>query len=339
MTNDSNASRGSSSSAATPLPGAELFVGIDVAKDKLDLARSDRHAVLTAANDAAGIQRLVEFLTPLKPTLIAVEATGGFERELLDAFLAAGLPVALVNPRHVRDAARGLGIQAKTDAIDAHVLAAFARLARPRLAAKRTKSRDELEGLVTCRRQLIEVRTEQVNRRHQTRSAAALESIDAVLATLAMQIDKLDKQIAALIESDDDMNQRGKLLRSAPGVGPTLVATTLAELSELGGISPRSLAMLVGVAPINNDSGKLRGKRPTRGGRSSVRSTLYMAALCALRHNEVIRRFAARLKAAGKPGKVVVVAAMHKLLTLLNAMIREKISWDQLDVVKNLKQA
>lgn len=329
------------SSSPQPHPAPELFVGIDIAKAKLDLARSDQaaHTVLTVSNDGQGIQRIVQLLLPLRPAVIAVEATGGLERPLLDALLNAGLPVALVNPRHVRDAARGLGFQAKTDAIDAHVLVEFARLARPRLAVKRGPGRDELEALVTCRRQLIEVRTEQTNRRQQTRHASALKPIDAVLKTLQTQIDNLDEQIATLIESDDDLNQPGRLLRSAPGVGPTLVATTLAELAELGAIGPRRLASLVGVAPFNHDSGRLKGKRVTRGGRASVRSTLYMATLCALRHNPVIRLFAARLKAAGKPSKVVIVAAMHKLLTLLNAMLRENLTWDQLHVVKKLNTA
>lgn len=313
----------------------DVYVGIDVSKARLDLARGDGPPILSVSNDAAGIARIIQLLTPIRPAVIAVEATGGLERALLDALLAAGLPVALVNPRHVRDLAKGLGVAAKTDAIDARMLAEFARLARPRLAQKRPENRQELEALVTCRRQLIEVRTEQTNRRGQTSNAAALRAIDAVLQTVQKQIDKLDRQIAQLIESDDDLNQRGKLLRSAPGVGPTLVATTLAELAELGTICPRKLAALVGVAPFNHDSGRFKGKRAIRGGRACVRATLYMAALCALRHNPVIRRFASRLKAAGKPGKVVVVAAMHKLLTLLNAMLREKLTWDQLDVVKN----
>lgn len=322
-----------------PEPTTGVYAGIDVSKARLDLARSDEPAILSVPNDAAGIARIVQTLGPLGLAVVAVEATGGLERDLLDALLQANLPAALVNPRHVRDLAKGLGTQAKTDAIDARVLVEFARLARPRLAVPRPKNRDELEALVTCRRQLVEVRTEQTNRRGQTRHAAALRSIDAVLLTLKKQIDKLDKQIAALIESDDDMNQRGRLLRSAPGVGPTLVATTLAELAELGTINPRQLAALVGVAPFNKDSGLFKGRRTTRGGRASVRATLYMAALCAMRYNPVIRGFAAKLKAAGKPGKVVVVAAMHKLLTLLNAMLREKLTWDQLQVVKKLKPA
>lgn len=318
---------------AAPAPG--LYVGIDVAKDHLDLAHTHDPAVRTVANDDAGIAQIIAWLRTLNPALIAVQATGGLERDLLQALLQADLPVALVNPRHVRNLTRGLGVQAKTDAIDARMLAQFARLAQPRLAVKRSENRDELEALVTCRRQLIQVRTEQTNRQARTRHPAAVQSIAAVLKTLNAQIDKLDQQIARLIASDDDLDQQGKLLRSVPGVGPTLVATTLAELAELGTVCRKRIAALVGVAPFNHDSGRLKGRRAIHGGRASVRGTLYMAALSAIRHNPVIRSFAQRLKAAGKPPKVVIVAAMHKLLTFLNAMLRDKLTWKQLNVAKN----
>lgn len=316
-------------------PAPALYVGIDVAKDHLDLAHTHDPAVRTVANDDAGIAQVIDWLRTLNPALIAVEATGGLERDLLQALLQAGLPVALVNPRHVRNLTRGLGVQAKTDAIDARMLAQFARLAQPRLAVKRSENRDELEALVTCRRQLIQVRTEQTNRQARTRHPAAVQSIAAVLKTLNAQIDKLDQQIARLIASDDDLDQQGKLLRSVPGVGPTLVATTLAELAELGTVCRKKIAALVGVAPFNHDSGRLKGRRAIHGGRASVRGTLYMAALSAIRHNPVIRSFAQRLKDAGKPPKVVIVAAMHKLLTFLNAMLRDKLTWKQLNVAKN----
>lgn len=312
-----------------------VYVGIDVSKHQLDLARHDQATTLSVTNDATGVQRIVEMLKPIRVAIIAVEATGGLERLLLTALLEAQLPVALVNPRHVRDLAKGLGRQAKTDAIDARALAEFARLADPRLAVKPSKKQAELEALVTCRRQLLDLRTEQTNRRQQTTHVTALRSIDAVLKTINQQVDKLDAQIARLIESDDDLNQRGQLLRSVPGVGPVLAATTLAELRELGTTNPKQLAALVGVAPFNHDSGRLKGKRSIRGGRAAVRSTLYMATLSAIRCNPVLRRFAERLRAAGKPAKVVIVAAMHKLLTLLNVMLRENLRWDQLDAVKN----
>jgi transposase len=315
---------------------AALFVGIDVAKEKLDLARSDTDAILTVANDPDGIARLVESLRSTIPTPIVIEATGGLEQAVLNALLDADLPVALVNPGHVRHLARGLGILAKTDAIDARVLVEFARLASPRLAKKRSANQVELDALITCRRQLSRVRADQTNRRSATTSRSALKAIDAVLKTLDKQIEDLDRQIRKLIESDDDLDSIDKLLRSVPGVGNVLSSTLLAELSELGKTDRRQIGALVGLAPFNHDSGHLHGKRSIRGGRASVRSVLYMATITAIRCNPVIQKFARRLQQTGKLNKVVITACMHKLLALLNAMIRDNLTWDQLNAVKNL---
>jgi transposase len=323
----------------TPLPSqpqTPLFVGIDVAKDKLDLARSDSQQVLTVANDPKGIAQLLGSLRDAHPTILVVEATGGLERAVLDALLQANLPVALVNPGHVRHFAKALGILAKTDAIDSHVLAKFAELASPRLAQKRSANQAELDALVTCRRQLTHVRTEQTNRRQTTSSKSALKAIDAVLKAIEKQIRELDGKIRKLIESDDDFNSIDKLLRGVPGVGAVLSSTLLAELNELGDTDRRRVSALVGVAPFNSDSGKSRGKRAIRGGRASLRSVLYMATIAAIRFNPVIARFAERLQKTGKKSKVVIVACMRKLLALLNAMIRDHLSWHQLAVVKNL---
>jgi transposase len=315
---------------------AALFVGIDVAKEKLDLARSDTDAILTVANDRDGVARLVESLRPTIPTTIVIEATGGLEQTVLNALLDADLPVALVNPGHVRHLARGLGILAKTDAIDARVLVEFARLASPRLTKKRSANQVELDALITCRRQLSRVRADQTNRRGATTSRSALKAIDAVLKTLDKQIEDLDRQIRKLIESDDDLDSIDKLLRSVPGVGNVLSSTLLAELGELGKTDRRQIGALVGLAPFNHDSGRLSGKRSIRGGRASVRSVLYMATITAIRCNPVIQKFARRLQQTGKLNKVVITACMHKLLALLNAMIRDNLQWDQLNVVKNL---
>ncbi len=311
-----------------------VFVGIDVAKDKLDLARSDTDEVITIANTAEAIASMIEWLADA--TLIVIEATGGYERTALDAMLDANLPVALAQPAHVRHMAKALGILAKTDAIDARVLIAYARHAQPRLAKKRSKNRVELEALVTCRRQLIKTRTEQRNRLGVTRAASARAAIEAVLATIDEQVAELDEQINHRIASDDDLNGPDQIIRSAPGVGPVLSATLLAGLVELGSLTGKQISALVGVAPFNRDSGRMRGKRAIRGGRPDIRSTLYMAAVTAIRCNPVIAGFAARLRAAGKPGKVVIVAAMRKLLTILNAMLRERIEWSQLKIVQNL---
>ena len=318
------------------LPPTTVFVGIDVALDKLDLAHSNSSQVMTVANNPEGIAQIVQFLKPLAPSTIVVEATGGLERDVLAALLDAGLHVALANPGRVRQFAKGLGRLAKTDAIDAHVLVEYARLAAPRLAEKRSENQHELDGLVTCRRQFTQVRTEQSNRRRQTRSKLALKAIDAVLKTIEKQIKTLDAQIAKLIESDEDFHACDARLQSVPGVGPVLSATILAELSELGSTGRRQISALAGVAPFNQDSGRRKGTRAIRGGRTAVRSVLYMGAIAAIRFNPIIKAFAKRLKQTGKKNKVVIVACMRKLLTLLNAMLRDNLSWNQLNLVKAL---
>jgi transposase len=330
MTADPSASQSAVASA--------LFVGIDVAKDKLDLARSDTDQAWCFANDGHGIGRIVESFTTTttaRPTCIVVESTGGLERPLLDALLEAGLPVALVNPARVRYFAIGSGIMAKTDRIDARVLVRFAQRAEVRLAQRRAANQCELDALVTCRRQLCAARATQANCRATSRSKSAIRSIDAVIKTLDKQIDSLDEQIRRLIDSDDDFKRTDELLRSVPGVGPGLSATLLAELSELGTTDRQAIAALVGVAPFNDDSGTRRGKRLIRGGRVQVRCVLYMATLAAMRCNPVVKRFAARLRAAGKSFKVTIVACMRKLLALLNAMIRDDLTWSELSVAKN----
>jgi transposase len=313
-----------------------VFVGIDVAKDKLDLARSDSVELIAVANDGQGIARVVRELTAARPTRIVVESTGGLERPLLEALLDANMPVALVNPARVRHFAIGIGILAKTDPIDARVLVKFAQLAEPRLAQKRTENQAELDELVTCRRQLTAARTAPANARLTTRSGDAQTSIDAVLKELDKQVELLDRKIRKLIDSDDDFKHLDGLIRSVPGVGPVLSATLLAELRELGTTDRRQITALVGLAPFNHDSGKSTGRRAIRGGRTSVRCVLYMAALAAIRFNPVLSRFADRLRRTGKRAKVIIVACMRKLLALLNAMIRDNLTWTELRVVKAL---
>jgi transposase len=320
---------------AQPISVSSVFVGIDVAKDKLDLARSDRREILTVPNNADGIGQILASLKGMPIAAIVIEATGGLERLLLDAMLEAQLPVALVSPSRVRHFAKAMGILAKTDALDAGVLVEFARQAALRLAEKRSANQVELEALITCRRQLKHVQTEQTNRRGQTHSKMALKSIDAVLITLNRQVKALDQRIAKLIDGDDDLNQLNKRLRGVPGVGAVLSATLLCELTELGSVDRREIGALVGVAPVNHDSGQYKGQRRIHGGRASVRNVLYMATICAMRCNPLIKIFAQRLKAAGKKNKVVIVACMRKLLGLLNAMARDKLDWEQLTAVRN----
>jgi transposase len=321
-----------------PVPVQAVYVGVDVAKDKLDLARSDDPQVRCFSNDPAGITQIVELLTSAKPAVIVIESTGGFERPLMDALLDACLPVALVHPGRVRHFAKGLGILSKTDRIDARVLLRFGQLAAPRLAEKRSKTAAELQALVTCRRQLTITRAQQSNRLGATSSKAARRSIESVIAALDKQVQSLDQQIRKLIDADDDFKHLDRLLQSVPGVGPTLSATLAVEMRELGEVNRQRLSALAGVAPFNHDSGKLAGKRSISGGRTAVRGVLYMATVAAVRFNPVIKAFSERLKAAGKPGKLRIVACMRKLLTLLNAMVRENLTWQQLDVVKKLAQ-
>ncbi len=312
-----------------------VFVGIDVAKDALDLARSDTGELLHVDNTPAGIRKLVQSLAAAHPTCIVLEATGGLEEPLLQALLDVGLPVARVNPGKVRHLAKALGILAKTDALDALVLMEFARLAEPRLAVKRSEKQAELDALVTCRKQLVTAKVDQTNRLQTTTAKSARKALNAVLHVLDKQIKSLDQQIAALIDSDDDMKHLHTRLRSVPGVGPVLTATLIAQLHELGQTDRRQLAALVGVAPFNRDSGKHLGKRAIRGGRTTLRNVLYMATQIAIMHNPIIQAFASRLKKAGKLPKVVIVACMRKLLSLLNAMIRDNLDWNELAVVKN----
>lgn len=333
------------SQAASPnVPATAVFIGIDVARDKLDLARSDNRQLLTVSNDEKGIGQIIRLLKDVAPQCIVVEATarlsssksGGFERLLANLLIDAQLPVAVVNPSRVRHLAIGLNILAKSDPIDAFVLSQFARLAEPRLAQKRSANQAELDALITCRRQLVSARTDQGNCRLATPSKVARQSIDRVLKALDMQIDLLDRKIRELINSDDDFKNLDKVLRSAPGVGPVLSSTLVAEVSELGTTDRKQISALVGVAPFDRDSGNFRGKRSIRGGRTQVRNVLYMATVAAIRCNPVLKDFAGRLAKKGKPAKVIIVACMRKLLALLNAMVRDNLTWDQLDVVKIL---
>lgn len=318
-------------------PVTESFAGIDVAKDALDLARSDSTKVQRFDNTPQGIAALITELTSIPPACIVVEATGGLETPLVQALLEHGLPVARVNPGNVRHFATGLGVLAKTDSIDAHMLCRFAQLAAPRLTEKRAAHFIELDALVTVRRQLIKTRTEQTNRKLTVTSKPAKNALNAVLRTLEKQIKKLEKQIASIIDSDDDLKGLSEQLKSVPGVGDTLARTLLAEVPELGKIPHRKLAALIGVAPINCDSGHTKGRRSIRGGRASVRSVLYMAAVAATRCNPIIKDLFARQRAAHKPGKSIIVACMRKLLTLLNVMVERKLQWHELNVVKSLK--
>jgi transposase len=308
---------------------AVLWVGIDVAKDSLDVAwgSGDESRHLSAANAPSGLAALVRQLPPAAESRVVVEATGGYERALVTALVEAGYRVAVVNPRHVRDFAKALGILAKTDRIDALVLARFGHQVQPRVLEEDPTEREELSQLVARRRQLIDLRVMESNRLQQTSIRVAQKSIQHVLKLLAKEIDQLEAEIAQLLQSDDDWRAKIELLSTAPGVAQVTSATLVAEVPELGRLNRQAIAALVGVAPFNDDSGRHAAIAAVAGGRASVRRVLYMAALSARRYNPVIRAFSERLAAQGKKPKVIITACMRKLLVILNTMLKNNTPW------------
>jgi transposase len=303
------------------------FVGIDVSKSKFDVAILPEGLRFTESYDAHGISRLVEQLGGRGSCHIVLEATGGYQHRLAVELIDAGHQVAVVNPRQARDFARGLGVLAKSDRVDARVLAIYAEKAQPRLLEKPLEKQQELSQLVTRRRQLIGLQTAEKNRLEQSTSKLATKSIHHVLDLLRKELKKLDAEIARLIADDENWRNKSDLLQSVPGVGPATSASLVAELPELGRLNRQQIASLVGLAPYAHDSGKFRGQRSIWGGRSDVRRMLYMAAVTARRFNPVIRTFADRLTAAGKRTKVVLTACMRKLLVILNTMLKHNAPW------------
>jgi len=304
----------------------EIFVGIDVAKAQLDVYASPAGEAWRVANDEAGIAGLVSRLETSSPAAVVLEATGGLESSLTGALLSAGLPVHVVNPRQVRDFARATGRLAKTDAIDARILAQFAEAIRPELRLLPDEETRALRALVERRRQLLEMLTAEKNRRYRA-SRSVRRSLEANIDWLQGLISELDDELDSTIRSSPAWREKEDLLRSVPGIGPVLSSVLLAHLPELGRVDRKQIAALVGVAPFNRDSGTLRGKRTVWGGRARVRSALYMGALVASRHNPVVRAFYQRLLAAGKPKKLALTACMRKLLGVLNAMLRSGKAW------------
>lgn len=305
----------------------QVFIGIDVSKSFWDVHLLPEGRSFTIRVDDGAVDRMREQLGSPQGAMVVVEATGSFERRLVVELIDAGWIVSVVNPRQVRDFAKALGRLAKTDRIDAETLALFAQRVQPRPTQKTPEKQQELDALVTRRRQLVGLRSTERTRRQQTTIKAALRTINQVLKVFDRQITALDKAIARLIEADDDWRSKRDLIESVPGVGPTTSATLVAELPELGRLNRQEIASLAGLAPFNHDSGKYRGQRRIRGGRSALRTTLYMAALSAKRCNEQLRTFAERLHNAGKPFKVVITACMRKLLTILNTLVRRGQPW------------
>lgn len=305
----------------------ESFVGIDVAKNTLDLRLEPVGESLHVAYDDAGIAEIRQRLLALSPTLIVMEATGGLETRLACELAACGLPVAVINPRQARDFAKATGQLAKTDQVDAAVLAHFACAIRPAVRVLKDADTRDLDGLVTRRRQLIAMRVQETLRLGSAESKALQKNLKKHIAWLDKQITSLDDDLAKRLRTSDAWRTKDDLLQGIPGVGAVTSVTLLAKCPELGQLNRREIAKLTGVAPLANDSGKHRGKRFVWGGRADVRAVLYMATVSAIRCNPAIKAFADRLKQAGKPAKVVIVACMRKLLTIMNAMLKNNAPW------------
>jgi transposase len=305
----------------------QLFVGIDISKDRLDvhIQRTEDHFSL--AHDEAGIADLVRRLQGLAPQLVVMEATGGYETTVAAALASAGLPVAVVNPRQIRDYARATGQLAKTDRLDARVIALFAAAVRPPVRPLPDAQAQQLGEVTARRRQLVDMLGAEINRRRLLRDPRLRERLNAHIAWLEQALREVDDDLRRLVRASALWRETDDLLRSAPGIGPVTSCTLIADLSELGHLDRRRIAALVGVAPFNRDSGTMRGRRLVSGGRAPVRTVLYMATLVAIRHNPTIAAFYQRLRTGGRPGKVALVAAMRKLLTILNAIVRERRPW------------
>ena len=310
---------------------ANVYVGVDVSKARLDVASRPTGGLFEVADDQAGIDSLVGRLqrSSAPPALVVLEATGGLERPVAATLAAAQIPVAVVNPRQARDFARATGGLAKTDRMDAEILARFGEAVRPEPRPIPDQEAQQFGAILTRRRQIIEMITAENNRLGSTTSRPVKKRIEAHVKWLEKELKRADDDLDETIQKSGTWRENEALLRGVPGVGPVLARTLLAELPELGGgeLSPKQLAALVGVAPLNRDSGTLRGRRTTWGGRERVRAVLCMGAPVATRYNPTIKEFYERLCARGKPKMVALVACMRKLLTILNAILKNRTPW------------
>jgi len=304
-----------------------LFVGIDVSKARLDVHVRPQNESFSVSSDDAGIAMLLGRLSGLAPTLVALEATGGYEASVAAALAHAGVPVAVVNPRQIRDFARATGQLAKTDGLDAQVIARFAEAIQPPVRALASEQAQALAELVARRRQLVEMLTAELNRQRQVSQRAIQQRITAHVTWLRRAIAEIEDDIQRLIRSSPVWRAKEDLLTSAPGIGDVTAHALIADLPELGQLDRRRIAALVGVAPFTRESGQWRGRRMIGGGRAAVRTALYMATLVAIRYNPRIGAIYRRLTEAGRPKKVAIIAAMRKLVTILNAMLRDHRPW------------
>jgi transposase len=316
----------------------KIFIGIDVSKDKLDVAVKTAESgggvspakraaeAWTTANTDAGCEALVGRLQAMQPDRVAMEATGGYEQRVFRALREAGLPAVIVQPLNVREFARAMGKNAKTDRIDAFMIACFAEIRQPEVLPLPTANQERIAGLRGLRTDLLKSRNQYTNRLENC-GAEVREHIERLLVGVDSEIAELDAKLRDALGATPEDAAKAALVQTVPGVGPVTAATLVGELPELGGLDRRRLSALVGVAPINRDSGRQHGKRSTKGGRGDIRRVLYMATLTARRYNPVIRAFGERLKAAGKPFKVIMTACMRKLLVILNAMVATGTAW------------
>jgi transposase len=300
------------------------IAGIDVAKGHLDVHLLPQEQSFRCTTDAKGLAELVERLLAATPDLVVMEATGGYQTSIAAALTAEGLKVAVVNPRQVRDLAKALGLLAKTDAIDAYVIARFGLMVQPQCRAMPDEQELAVKELMARRGQLVKMRTAESNRLEHARTYQIRQGITFMMNTIQRQIDQIDDDLDKTIRNSPIWHEKDQLLRSVPGVGPTTSRMLLSCLPELGQLNRRQIASLVGVAPVNHDSGMHRGKRMIRGGRTDVRTALYMPAMVASRYNPMIRQFYLRLRGSGKSAKVALTACIRKLLTILNAIIKTK---------------
>jgi transposase len=310
-----------------PSSAVPAFVGIDVAKDRLDVHLRPSDQAFALGRDDAGLKALVERLTALTPALVVLEATGGFEVAVAGALAAAGLPLVVVNPRQIRDFARATGRLAKTDRLDAEAIARFAEAVQPAPRPVPSAAARALGELVARRRQLVEMITSEGQRRRQARDPRLGRRLEAHLSWLQQELAALETDLDDAVRGTPAWRATEDLLASVPGIGKTSARTLIAELPELGRLDRRRIAALVGVAPINRDSGTCRGRRMVVGGRASVRTALYMPTLTAIRHNPALQAFYQRLIRRGRPAKVAITACMRKLLVILNAILRDHRPW------------
>jgi len=302
------------------------WVGIDISKANLDVYLRPLGKTFQVANKETAISGLIEELQTYSLNLIVLEATGGLETELLIQLQAAQLPVALINPRQGRDFAKATGKLAKTDAIDAQVLAHFGEALKPQVVAMESDSARQLKELISRRRQVVEIQTAEKNRRDRSRGKA-LTDIEQHLEYLEQSLKKLNQEIEELTQSNQEWIDKVNLLKTIPGIGQVISTTLVSYLPELGQLTAKQISRLVGVAPINHDSGQHKGKRMINGGRAPVRASLYMGAVVAIRHNPIIKDFYERLLSRGKPKKLAITACVRKMLVILNAMVRDKKPW------------